>query len=736
MPDLTLPSVIEEFFEGQLVCAVRAGMDMSVVIIVTSLPIIPEKEREFYVALQTVSLAAPRIEIVYQEDLKMSLNGYGFIKRDGCILTEQISPSKKNVFNAYRQMLAYFGAPSQLMCGSKNDYKAFVRRAQMTAVSIVVTTCKDHVFELSGFSQKLINNGNGFLNLSDTKASETYIKQSYWPIIVRLGETASLMKDNNTFRVLNADAFELPYVKDYQHVSLEEQYLGAHESTDSWNEFMHQIASAGLQAYQTERPLDYQTPNELKSHVDTTLPVQGMASVDALIDDMSKLVNQYSINQSTVNFMAFPESGNSKAAVAASMLVPLWNQNLISVDKSAPIGTFIEVQVIEWLRQIVGYDCAPTVSAENIGGVATTGGVMSNTVGLLVARSLVFPESRMKGLTGSTKKPFLLIADKTLEHYSHKAAFWWLGLGEANVIPVKSDGFNFDIEDLRSKIAIYNSDDNVVVAVVCMAGDSRTMTVQNIDEIYAETSKHDIWLHIDACQGGVGLFASNRDELCRDYRLADSISIDPHKGLAIPYSSSFCLFKDQGVLQNISKSTDITIAKGSYDIGQVTPFLGSRPFDTLKFWALIKYHGLEGLRQNVDYRIELTKQWAQYLNQSDFFVSLNDPELTAISFSVDPRKLGTRDVDAKQLGAINKELHDRCYKAGWLIVHGFDLIDYENRLGLSEQAPLRVLGTNFGNVLLDKNHFPKIVAYMNAQLQDILRQYEQHETSHVQLAVP
>ena len=735
MSDLTLSTLITGFFEGQLVCAVRGGIDMPVVIIVTLLPILPEEERKFHKLVRSTLPSVSNIEIIYQEDLKMSLNGYGFIKRDGSILTERISPSKNNVFNAYRQMLAYFGAPSQCMAGSEREYQVFVDCARMTAVAIALTNYKDNSFELSDFSQMLIADGKGFLDFNRTKASEIYVEQSYWPLIRTLAKTGTLLEEGDNFRILNTDAFELPYVKDYQHIQLEEQYLGVHESTDSWNEFMAEVAAVGLQAYQTERPLEYQTPLELKSHVDTTLPIQGMASVDTLIHDMNKLVNKYSINQSTVNFMAFPEAGNSKAAVAASMLIPLWNQNLISVDKSGPIGTFIEVQVIEWLRQIVGYDCAPTVSAENIGGVAATGGVMSNTVGLLVARSLAFPESRVKGLTGSDKKPFLLIADKTLEHYSHKAAFWWLGLGEENVVPVKSNGFSFDIDDLRSKIAIYNSGDNVVVAVVCMAGDSRTMTVQNIDEIYAETSKHGIWLHIDACQGGVGLFASNRDELCRDYKLADSISIDPHKGLGIPYSSSFCLFKDQSVLQNISKSTDITIAKGSYDIGQVTPFLGSRPFDTLKFWALIKYHGLEGLRQNVDYRIELTKQWADYLNQSDFFVSLNDPELTAVSFSVDPRKLGIGDVDAKQLSIINKELHDRCYKAGWLIVHGFDLIDYENRLGLFESAPLRVLGTNFGNVLLDKNHFPKVVAYMNAQLQAILRHYD-HEAPHVQTTAP
>ena len=109
-----------------------------------------------------------------------------------------------------------------------------------------------------------------------------------------------------------------------------------------------------------------------------------------------------------------------------------------------------------------------------------------------------------------------------------------------------------------------------------------------------------------------------------------------------------------------------------------------------------------------------------YLNQSTYFIALNDPALTAVSFSVDPRKITGKAIDNASLSKINKELHDRCYKEGWLVIHCFDLIDFENRLGLPEAIPLRVLGTNFGNVLLDESHFPKITAYMERQLEDIL----------------
>lgn len=660
----TLVQTIKREFKSCLVCAfsTRAiGFQSPRVIIVTNDPL----TQDIIAAVTHIlkSLTPNDIDITYEHDLRLSIGGYGWVEQNGKIDTTPLQPTQISVFTSHRQQLTTCTAQPVFLCGDNAVFKELVGKAA-TAIATI----------------RQIEEGL-------------------------------------------AQVTELPYIKNMDQFLLEQQYLGIHETEESWSEFMQSIAGVGLAAYQTERPLFYQTPAQLQSKVDSSLPLKGAASIKDLVSEMDALVNTYSINQSTVNFMAFPESGNSKAAVAASMLTPLWNQNLISVDKSAPIATFVEVQVIEWLRKLIGYECKPATSAIDIGGVTATGGVMSNTVGILVARSLAFPESRSQGLTAESKTPYLLVADKTLEHYSHKAAFWWLGLGETNVIAVKGTGYNFDINDLEDKLATYNSGDNTVVAVVCMAGDSRTMTIQNIAEVQAMTAANKVWLHVDACQGGIGIFASNREELCADYKLADSISIDPHKGLGVPYSSSFCLFKDQGILQNIAKSTDITIAKGSFDIGQVTPFLGSRPFDTIKLWALIKYHGLDGLAKNVDYRIGLTREWASFVNNSRYLISMNDPLLTAISFSLDPKKLGIEKINGELLSKLNKELHDRCYQTGWLVLHGFDLIDYENRLGLDETRPLRVLGTNFGNVLLDASHFTKIMAYLDTQINKLLSPY-------------
>jgi len=168
-----------------------------------------------------------------------------------------------------------------------------------------------------------------------------------------------------------------------------------------------------------------------------------------------------------------------------------------------------------------------------------TGGTLANTIGLLVARCRVFPESRKQGLTESNIKPILLITADTIYHYSHIAAFWWLGLGEENIVKINMlNDYRLDYNDLETKLITYNNGKtSKVVAVVAQAGDSRTTTIENFEKIALTTRKYNVWLHVDACHGGVALFSKNLKEKMQGIEMADSVSIDPHKGLGIPYSS-------------------------------------------------------------------------------------------------------------------------------------------------------------------------------------------------------
>ena len=93
----------------------------------------------------------------------------------------------------------------------------------------------------------------------------------------------------------------------------------------------------------------------------------------------------------------FPDTGNNVAGLAASVLVPLLNQNMANHDISSREATFIKMEVVHWIRAALGYSVAPTYSmASEIGGILILGG-LSNTIALVAARERLFPGSGLRG---------------------------------------------------------------------------------------------------------------------------------------------------------------------------------------------------------------------------------------------------------------------------------------------------------------------------------------------------
>jgi L-2,4-diaminobutyrate decarboxylase len=652
------------------------------------------------------------IEIIHTFDLQLALEGYGYVKQNTTIIAESIGRNDWSDFNSYRQWLAALATPNIFLAGDEKAYTKAAVAAQTTMLKLLLLTSGNESLKREDLAKRLISRGKEAYGFLDSTYTREYISKHYVPLLKNL-QAEGLIKESGRIAIIDRHDLMPSGVKELSQYRAEKEYLGIHDTTSTITDHYQKIGTV-TQQFISQPILNYLKASELASLSQEI----GLQSSKTSAESLDAIVS-YSIRQNHPRYAAFPDAGNSKAALFAAALEPILNQNMIAVDKSSPIGTFIEIDLIHLLRKLVGYGDAAEQSVFDIGGIATVGGVASNTAALLVARTKAFPSARTDGLSTHEAKPYLLISDETLEHYSHKASFWWLGLGENNVIPVASRNYDFDLIDLEKKLKKYNSNGKKVVAVIALAGDSRTNTIQNIGQIYALTQKYDTWLHVDACHGGVALFSSYRDELCADFKLADSMSIDPHKGLAIPYSSSFCLFKNPEDLATISKSTDITIVKGSFDIGQVTPFAGSRSFDSLKLWYTIKSQGIAKITEHVDYRIKLTKEWHRLVSGSAYFTSLHKPMLTALAFTIAPEKAR---VSVYEVSKLNKAIHDRAYQEGWFIIHCFDLIDYGQILQPGVNNRLISLGVNFGNIQLDVPMLKASLNYLESLAEEIIQQ--------------
>lgn len=435
----------------------------------------------------------------------------------------------------------------------------------------------------------------------------------------------------------------------------------------------------------------------------TSLPDEG-SSPDAVLDEFVENILPYCTNFSSPTFMGFPDSGNSVASIGGALLYNFLQQNLINQSFCGPSATFIEIAVIQWLRNTVGYPSAKNINnIWDVGGVITPGGTSSNTIGVMLARENKFPNSMQTGVVDPDK--CWLIVPKGIGHYSVKSAQMWVGCG-SRLIEVETKDFRYNIDELKKKL---EENKGKVMCVVAYAGDSRTMTVDHFSEVAAVVKSYDknIWLHADACHGFSLGFSDKLRYKINGIEEFDSITMDPHKVLVTPYTISALLVKDPKKFKSITSKSDL-IMQEEFAFGQITPFLGSRPWDSLKLWFVMKNLGKKGLSEIIEKRHELAKYLADRLRKDSDFILLNEVEINSVAF------MYTKDLDFDDLEKVNtisKEIHKKIIKEGKYHLHQFSIPDSGKIKKNEILYPLRFM---CGNPNTTKKEVDEMIEYVRS----------------------
>jgi L-2,4-diaminobutyrate decarboxylase len=417
------------------------------------------------------------------------------------------------------------------------------------------------------------------------------------------------------------------------------------------------------------------------------LPIEGMPLED-IIDEFKVRYLPYSYNFSSPRFMGFPDAGNSVAAITANIITDLLQQNLINQSFCSPSGTFAEISSIRWLREVVGYKNPKKINdIFDVGGVITGGGTTSNAIGILLARENYRPDTMTKGVDGS--HGYMLMVPEGIGHYSVKSAQMWIGCGN-NLIEVKTNNYRYDIDDLRKNLKKYKGK---IMGLVAYAGDSRTMTVDNFKEIShtVKESGQNIWLHADACHGFALGFSERLKFKLSGIEEFDSITTDPHKVLNLPYTLSALLVKNPQALKTTASFSDL-IMQEQFAFGQSTPFIGSKPWVSLKLWFAIKNLGKKGFEAVINERHDKAVLLAEKLEKSTDFTVINKVDINSVGFLYHGNN--RKKYTVEQINKLNRKIHDIVIEEGVFHIHQFSLPD----AGLFKKGeiiyPLRFMSGN------------------------------------------
>lgn len=417
------------------------------------------------------------------------------------------------------------------------------------------------------------------------------------------------------------------------------------------------------------------------------IPIDGI-ELNQLLDKFKEEILPYCSNFSSEKFMGFPDAGNSIAGMSGAILADLLQQNLINSTFCAPIATYMEIAVIKWFRELLGFKIKnPIKNIWDVGGIITYGGTGSNATAMLLARENFKKNTMTNGV--SNPSDYKILIPKGIGHYSIRSSSMWLGCGD-NVVEVETNNFRYNLDALKKAL---EDNKGKIMCVVSYVGDSRTMTIENLKEVHRIVKEFDenIWLHADACHGFSLAFSEKLKDKIDGIQLFDSVSTDPHKVLAIPYCVSALLVKDPEKFKLVTSTSDL-IMQEDFAWGQVTPFIGSKSWVSLKIWFIMNNMGVKKIGEMIEKRHDTALKFAEIIKSSNDFVLLNDVNINSVVFMYTN---GKENYSLDELNNLNLKIQNKMLNDGKYYLHKFSLPD-DN--GIIEKGsllyPLRYMSGN------------------------------------------
>ena len=357
------------------------------------------------------------------------------------------------------------------------------------------------------------------------------------------------------------------------------------------------------------------------------LPDGGAGAPPALAE-LAERARSAATRSSGPRFFHFVVGGTTPAALGADWLTSAFDQMAFSFT-SSPLAVRLETIAVDWLRELFEL---PT----EFGGVLVTGATMANFTGLAAARGwwaerrgIDVDEQGMSDL-----EPPVILSSGYI-HASAMQAIGMLGLGRANVRRLARDGVGrLDLEALERELASAGGG----AIVIANAGEVNAGDFDPLTEMVDLAERHAAWLHVD---GAFGLFARLAPEarhLTEGVERANSVTVDGHKWLNVPYDCGFAFVRDPARLAralNVGAPYLPSPDDPRPNPGFLTPE-NSRRARSLAVWATLRAYGRSGYREMVERHLELARRLAERVDRTPEFERLAPVPLNIVCFRARP----------------------------------------------------------------------------------------------------
>jgi len=384
-------------------------------------------------------------------------------------------------------------------------------------------------------------------------------------------------------------------------------------------------------------------PGDIKSKLPSEPPQKG-EDFDSIIHDINEIILPGVTHWQHPNFMAYFASTASGPGILADIVSSTLNSNGM-VWKSSPALTELEDVVLNWYKKMLNIP-------DKFKGIIYDTASVSSLHGIAAARENLNLDIRNKGLNSLPK---LRLYCSEQAHSSIEKAAITLGIGLEGVKKILVDShFRMIPSELENAIKQDILNGIKPFCVVATIGTTSTTSVDPVNEIAEICQKYNLWLHVDAAYAGSAAMLPEMKEYFNGIEKADSIVTNPHKWLFVPIDLSvFYISKPEILKRAFSlvpeylKTREDSIVDNLMDYGVQ---LGRR-FRALKLWFVIRYFGVDGLRERIREHIRLAKLFASWIDEHPNFERLAPVPFSTVCFRA---KLSGMDEDS--LNSLNEKL--------------------------------------------------------------------------------
>lgn len=392
---------------------------------------------------------------------------------------------------------------------------------------------------------------------------------------------------------------------------------------DNWNASVYHYTNEFLEDLSSKKSFD-EFAGKGEGLLDYPFQDNGR-EMSELLHLVEQEVDQPGLNPASAGHLAYIPGGGVYPTALGDYLADVTNR-YAGIYFASPGAVRMENMLIRWMCRLVGF---PDTALGNL----TSGGSVANLIAVATARDYQGVRAR------DIENQVIYLTEQV--HHSIQKAIRIAGMGEAHFryIPV-DEHYRMNVAALSQAVTKDKAEGLQPFLLIASAGTTDTGAIDPMTELAKIAQANQMWFHVDAAYGGFFLLADEVKAAFKGIEQADSVTIDPHKGLFLAYGTGAVLIKNVEALQTTHNYTasymqDVIQEDAEPSPANLSPEL-TKPFRGMRMWLPLQLFGIKPFRAALSEKIWLCRYFYDEVQKLGFEVGPY-PELSVMVYRYIPK---------------------------------------------------------------------------------------------------